>query len=260
MKTFSNFLLERNLNTRELLFQLSNVMIQDMIENISRYYTLRIREEMKERYQDVLAALVIPEKSIKESIESVSSEEYFTHLSSKVDRPLTVVFTHARSYTLNNREHYNPNYNSIQLFAEKDNKHAVISAIQRSRSIMVHELGHYYQTTYHTYTDSVPSAVAHDAQFNKNDDSAYTARYLFDDEELDAELFAFKHILNKDVEVPRTYSEYLKAIQDHPYFQRYHDIIEYLIHPHEFSSQWQKLYRKMALRMDKVFKYSFHHS
>ncbi len=252
--TYLEFLQERNLLSRSLLLSLSEDILKEVSENISSFYSLKLpSQQLKERYQDgFFAILIIPKRVLSEIISKKDKE-----LGNKVEWDLLFIFSDEKTRTLKEREHFNVNFNSIRLFSKKRSKLSILSSLKENEDLLLHELGHFFQTLKKVNSNSLPSALAHYSDYNKyEEESASSLSYFFDDEELDAELFKIEKKL-RTKEGKETYKEFLSSLLDDPYFSKFKEIIYYLLEPDSKPMKWKKLFRKMAYKMDKVFKFSF---
>jgi hypothetical protein len=252
--TYLEFLQERNLLSRSLLLSLSEEILSTISEHITSFLSLKLplQKELKERYQDgFFAILTVPKEVLFEIISNKDKE-----LGNKVERDLLFVFSDEKTKTLNQREHFNTLFNSIRLFSKKKSKISILSSLKENNDLLLHELGHFFQTLKKPDSNSLPSALAHYSEYNKYGEDAYSLSYFFDDEELDAELFKIEKKL-KGKEGKPTYREFLSSLLDDPYFAKFKEIISYLLEPDSKDMKWKKLFRKMAYKIDKVFKFSF---
>lgn len=255
MKTFKTFLLqERNLLSRSIILSLSEDILQTISENISSFYSLKLpSQQLKERYQEgFFAILIVPRRILFEIISKKSKE-----LGNKVKWDLLFIFSDEKTKTKEEREHFNVDFNSIRLFSKKKSKISIVSSIKENEELLLHELGHFFQTLNKDDSNSLPSAMNHYSSYNKYGDDASSLTYFFDDEELDAELFKMEKKL-KNIKRKETYREFLSSLAEiDPYFSKFEDIINYLLDSSSFSKQWIKLFGKMAAKIDKLLKYSF---
>lgn len=256
MKTTSylEFLQERNLLSRSLLLSISEEILSTLLEHFTSFYSLKLPnlEGLKERYQEgFLAAIIVPKEILSEIISEKDKD-----LGNKVGRNLLFIFSDEKTKTLKEREHFNTQFNSIRLFSKNNDKHSLISSLKKNEELLLHELGHFFQTLKKPDSNSLPSAMAHYSDYNKYGKDAHSLSYFFDDEELDAELFKLEKKL-KAKEGKPTYREFLSSLLDDPYFSKFKEIISYLLDPESKPASWKKLFRKMAYKIDKVFKFSF---
>jgi hypothetical protein len=244
MKTFQQFLVERNIETRTILLNLAKSLIKVCIDNFETYYDADT------------TSLIIPANVIKELIKEVSNgSDYFNQLEKNITKPLIILFKSPELYKVTSRQSYNEISNTITLFS-LPNKSDIISSLKDVDPIIIHELGHYYQKMYSPGIGLQPykDVTAHYKPYNINIPGK---EYFLKDNELDAELFVINDQLKKITANVSTYTDYLLKLRRNSYFNQFDTIIDYLINPESKDSNWVKIYKKMALRLDKIFKYYY---
>jgi len=262
MLSFQQFLVERNLLERDTILSISNSLLETLKTSTIKFYSLKLPEFLSKRYSEGFLALL---RISKEQL----NQEFLSQINLSTSKDLFIIFSKEKNKTIQEREHFNIELNSLRLFAKKAGKVHIVKSLDDNKDIFIHEIGHYFQLLKSPNSNSLPSAEAHGGYYDKyNQSSSSSLSYFFDDEELDAELFSIKNIIknnqlhlsillqnNKEL----TFENYVKNyIMKIPELIKFKDLFEFILYPDRYKdNSWKKLYKKMTDRLKKVLQFEF---